>query len=85
MKFRLIEKTDQGEFAITYEVTQTDGETMVHMMRSADMKLKPLLIATGITETKRGWSFETYLLTSKPITIFLPRANFRMELIEPKK
>lgn len=77
--YRLIEKRNDDVKKITYEVKveKSTGEAMVKMVDSRKgFNETSIYIGSEITETKRGWTFKSWWLTSKPIKIFLPRENF---------
>lgn len=77
--YRLIEKRKDQVKKIAYEVKveKSTGESIVKMLDTRyGFDETSIFIGSEITETKRGWTFKSWWLTSKPIKIFLPRENF---------
>lgn len=77
--YRLIERRNDEVRKITYEVKieKSTGDAIVKMLDiRKGFDETSIFIGSDITETKRGWSFKSWWLTSKPIKIFLPRENF---------
>lgn len=77
--FKLIEKRNDNVSKITYLVKlgRNTGGPAVYLLSTTKSSNKAEIFISGeIKETKRGWTYETWWLTSKPIKIFLPRENF---------
>lgn len=83
--FKLIEKRNDNVGKITYlvKIDGNDGEPAVYLVSTTSTSEKAEIFISGdLKETKRGWTFETWWLTSKPIRVFLPRENFEKVEIE---
>ena len=76
--YRLIEKRNDEITLITYECkVRKDGGHLVYLVsETLEYGEVKILIGGLVTETKRGWTFESNWLTSSPVKIFLPRQNF---------
>lgn len=77
--YKLIEKAGNLKNAITYKVVPSKTSIQLNVFIVDDPGTNEeydYWLASEIKETKRGWTFEARLLTSKPIKIFLPRENF---------
>lgn len=77
-KYKLIEKSTRGVQPVCWIITESDNGALV----TASISIKGLeddkgyLLATNITETKRGWTIHTPWLTSRMVKVFLPREHF---------
>ena len=77
--FKLIEKRNDNVGKITYVVKfiENSDELAVYLCSTTSTSEKAEIFISGnFKETKRGWTFYTWWLTSKPIKVFLPRENF---------
>lgn len=83
--FKLIEKRNDNVGKITYlvRIGKSLGVPSVYLLSTTSSSEKAEIFISGdLKETKRGWTFYTWWLTSKPIRVFLPRENF--EKVEVK-
>lgn len=77
--YKLVEKRQNYEHAIVYKVVPSlrDTSLNVYLVKPADSGKEPeFWFSSYLKETKRGWTITAWLLTVKPIKIFLPRENF---------
>lgn len=77
--YKLIEKGRNPEKAITYKVEPNKDNTYFNVLIVDAPNTSyeyEYWLTTEILETKRGWTLTCWLLTVKPIKIFLPRENF---------
>lgn len=76
--FRLIENAKDNTKLIAYEVLVDPDEFCIIYLLSNNLLEDEIKILIGgrLTETKRGWTFISFWLTTKPMKIFLPRQNF---------
>lgn len=83
--YKLIEKRQNYEHAIVYKVVPSLNEKTVNvfMVKPSNLGKEPeFWFSSYLQETKRGWTITAWLLTVKPIKIFLPRENFEKVEIE---
>lgn len=83
--YKLVEKGEPVANAITYKVVPRKKDEcadvfIVEFFKDREDTL--FWLSTKIKETKRGWTITAWLLTVKPIKIFLPRENFEKVEIE---
>lgn len=77
--FKLVEKRENVVSPITYKVVPSKSNEMLNVYLVKDYGSREdqeVWLTTYIKETKRGWTITCWLLTVKPIEIFLPRENF---------
>ncbi len=79
--FTLKQRVTRDELGINYLMEADKDGHYVYLTKSTSVIYKPMLIAHGIAETKRGWIFETRLLTSKRLKVFLPREDYNYEVV----
>ena len=77
-KFRLIEKLENSNPKIIYEIEFDEILNMCHFI--SDNKI----IFAAIVErvNNRGWTISTHSLTGRKVKLFLPIENFRVEEID---
>lgn len=83
--YKLIEKRQNYAHAIVYKVVPSlDGKMVnVFLIKPAEVgEETEFWFSSYIKETKRGWTITAWLLTIKPVKIFLPRENFEKVEIE---
>lgn len=83
--YKLIEKGKNYEHGIVYKVVPSlrDTRLNVYLVKPSDSgKEREFWFSSYLKETKRGWTITAWLLTVKPIKIFLPRENFYKVEIE---
>lgn len=83
--FKLIEKRDDNVSKITYlvKISEMAGGNSIRLLSTTEgLETGAVYIGSDIKETKRGWSFTSWWLTSRPVKIFLPREHF--EKVEVK-
>lgn len=86
--FKLIEKRNDNVGKITYLVKlgrNTGGPAVYLLSTTSSSEKAEIFISGELKETKRGWTFNTWWLTSKPIKVFLPRENFEKVEIQQTK
>lgn len=77
--YKLVEKGRNPESAITYHVKPSKDKSQINVCLVDIVEPggeREYWLSTFIKETKRGWTITAWLLTVKPIKIFLPRENF---------
>lgn len=83
--YKLVEKRNPVADAIIYKVvpSKSDDWPNVFIIGISEAgENTQYWLSTQIKETKRGWTITAWLLTVKPIKIFLPRENFEKVEIE---
>lgn len=83
--YKLVEKREPVANAITYKVEPKKNSTVVNVWIVEPSEVAEdtkFWLGTQIKETKRGWTITAWLLTVKPIKIFLPRENFEKVEVE---
>lgn len=83
--YKLVEKGRKPGRAITYHVkpSKVNPEPYVYIVDVNEYgDEREYWLSTIIKETKRGWTITSWLLTVKPVKIFLPRENFDKVEIE---
>lgn len=75
-QYRLVEKTERTHQPIVYRISGEDTLATIVQEQSYLKVNKEFAVGVGITETKRGWTYYTAILTGDFIKVFLPRGRF---------
>lgn len=77
--YKLIERRENLARPIVYKIVPDKDNTDFNVFIVGGLGTSyeyDYFLTTEIKETKRGWTLTAWLLTVKPIKIFLPRENF---------
>lgn len=75
-KYELIEINENTIIRIRYEIKEIGDTIVATLLMPKTTGSARTAIGILEKETKRGWTIRSYMLTTKPIDIFLPRKEF---------
>lgn len=81
----LVQKHFGSDEPTRLKIVNNEAGSFVYFKECGDLTNKWTILGTLDKTTKRGWTVNTFWLTSKLVQFFVPREDFTETEVEPKK